>query len=126
MKISRSDFRWCVLADELVLHDSLEALALQAGYRVSPVCRELGITEQHFRRIFQRDVGIPVKEWMRWERMVVARRMLACGILPNDIPGSLGFSHANSFRREFREIYGITVSEFLRIWDSRAGIRHPL
>lgn len=122
MRILRSGFRWCVLVNGLVLHHNLELLALREGYRVSHVCQELGVTEQHFRRIFQRDVGVPVKDWMRWERMVVARRLLKCGIPPVHIPAILGFTHANSFRREFREVYGMTVSDFLRIWNTRSGI----
>ena len=119
MRISRSNHRWHVIADDLVLHDCLEALALQQGYRVASVSHELGITEQHFRRIFQRDVGIPVKEWMKWERMVVARRMLQWGIDMMGVSDALGFGHANSFRREFSDVYGTTVTRFLKECEMR-------
>ena len=115
MNISRSEHRWRVTAGGDVLHDCLEYLAYQQGYRVASVSQALGITEQHFRRIFQRDVGVPAKEWMKWERMVVARRMLAREMDPLEISDALGFAHANSFRREFRETYEVTVSRFLEL-----------
>lgn len=112
IRLVRSDCRWLVVKPELVLDGSLEEIALKTGYRVSAVSHELRVTEQHFRIIFRRDVGIPVKVWMRSERMVVARRMLAGGIPPADLPALLGFSHLNSFRREFCEVYGITPAKW--------------
>jgi AraC-like DNA-binding protein len=96
----------------------LETLAYEQGYRVKGVCRELGLCEGYFREIFVRDVGLSPKEWMAWERMVVARRLLGWGMDPMAVAVRLGFSHANSFRREFAETYGVTVSRFLEI---RAG-----
>jgi AraC-like DNA-binding protein len=115
MKIARLDSRWCVLAFGRVVHDCLEDLALSQGYRVEGVCQELGMSSAYFREIFVRDVGLTPKEWMEWERMVVARRMLAWGLDPLDISDALGFSHPNSLRREFRDVHGVTVTRFLEI-----------
>ena len=106
-----------------MLHDSLEHLAIQKGFRVSEVSNELGVTEQHFRRIFQRDVGIPIKKWMRQERMVIARRMLCCDLPQEFISETLGFAHLNSFQREFKEIYEMTVTDFLKTRKRRIDER---
>jgi AraC-like DNA-binding protein len=113
MKLARSDCRWHVIPEDPVFHDCLESLAFRHGYRVACVCRELGVTEQHFRKIFQRDVGIRLKDWMRSERMVVARRMLSAGVSAAEISDLLGFAHTNCFRREFRKTYQVTVRDFL-------------
>jgi AraC-like DNA-binding protein len=91
----------------------LESLAFEQGYRVDEVCRELGLGSRYFREIFLRDVGLSPKEWMAWERMVVARRLLGWGMDPVVVAERLGFSHPNSFRREFGETYGVTVSRFV-------------
>ena len=82
------------------------------GYRVGAICQELGMSEQHLRRLFLRDVGLTPKEWMRWERMVVARRMLKWGMDPVEVSEALGFSEASSFRREFRTVYGVSPWRF--------------
>ncbi len=113
MRIDRVGDSWRLVALGHVVHDCLEALALAEGYRVSGVCDRLGISQPHFREMFVRDVGLPPKVWMQWERMVVARRMLSWGLDPLEVSELLGFSHPNSFRREFREIYGIPPSKFL-------------
>ena len=105
------------------MHDCLEVLAYEQGYRVEGVCRELGLEERRFRRMFLRDVGLAPKEWMAWERMVVARRMLGAGRDPLVVSERLGFSHPNSFRREFRTVYGVTVSGFLEIRLRGARVR---
>lgn len=113
MKISRADDRWRLLGFETVVHECLERLAFQQGYRVGGVCEELGISEAHLRVLFLRDVGLSPKDWMRWERMVVARRMLLWGADVMVVAEKLGFSHANSFRREFREVHGVPPHYFL-------------
>lgn len=115
MKIARSEYRWRVVAFGHVVHDCLEGLALQQGYRVEGVCQELGISKAYFREIFIRDVGLTPRDWMHWERMVVARRMLVWGLDPLEISEALGFSHPNSFRREFRAVYGVSPLRFLEL-----------
>ena len=121
MRIARLENRWQVLGFGHVMHDCLETLALERGYRVREVTDELGVSGAYFREIFVRDVGIPVKSWMRLERMVVARRLLMWGMDPLEVSGRLGFSLPNSFRREFSEVYKITVSQFLEIRNRRVG-----
>lgn len=96
-----------------MIHDCLEMLALEKGYRVCAVSRALGLTERHFQRIFIRDVGLSPKDWMQRERMVVARRMLAWGLDVLWVSERLGFSHVNSFRREFLSVYGVGPARFV-------------
>ena len=113
MRIARSDFRWHMLGFGHVVHDSLETLAFKEGYRVCALCRRLGLSEAYLRELFMRDLGLSPKEWMQWERMVVARRMLVWGVDPVDISDTLGFNHFSSFRREFRLVHGVPVGRFL-------------
>jgi AraC-like DNA-binding protein len=115
MKIVRGDCRWRVLGFGYVVSDSLESLALRLGYRVGAVCQELGLSERHLHNLFLRDVGLTPKEWMQWERMVVARRMLVSGLEPQQVAVTLGFAQINSFRREFRAVYGISPWRFLEL-----------
>jgi AraC-like DNA-binding protein len=63
--------------------------------------------------VFQRDVGLTPKEWLDWERMVAARRMLMAGVDPVAVAERLGFSHPNSFRRAFRAVYGMAPLRFV-------------
>lgn len=121
MRIAREDSRWRVLGFGHVVHDCLESLAYEQGYRLGRLCGELGMSERYFREIFLRDVGLAPVDWLRWERMVVARRLLVWGEDPLTVCQRLGFAHANSFRREFGGAYGMTVSRFLEIRNRRVG-----
>jgi AraC-like DNA-binding protein len=112
MIIARSEGRWRVLAFGRVVHECLESLALRHGYRVGAICGELGLSESYLREMFTRDVGLTPKQWMRWERMVVARRMICWELDCETIAERLGFADCNSFRREFRKVYGVPPKQF--------------
>lgn len=113
MQIARIDQSWRLVIADRIHPTSLEELARRSGFRVIELCRILDVSEQHFRRIFHKDVGIPIKQWMKQERMMIARRMLYCDLSADEITETLGFSHPNSFGREFKQIYQMTVTDFL-------------
>lgn len=115
MRIVRAEGRWRVLGFGRVVHECLETLAFRQGYRVGQVCDELGLSEGYLRELFQRDLGLTPKEWMRWERMVVARRMLVWGVGAREVAETLGFAGPNSFRREFVGVYGVLPSQFMEM-----------
>lgn len=121
MRFVRSSRGWIVSETRAAVADVLEAIALRQGFRVKGVCDELGVTEQHLRRLFQRDVGIAVRSWLHAERMVIARKRIRSGRCISDVAEELGFSHSNSFRRAFRETYGITATEY-REQESRRSV----
>lgn len=121
MKIARSGDRWSLVAVGQVLHGCLATLAYAEGYRVNAVCGKLGVSPPYFREIFVRDVGMSPKAWMQEERMVVARQLLGEGIEPQVVSEMLGFSHPNSFRREFREIHGLSPTKFIELQRERGG-----
>ena len=86
---------------------------MRLGYRVGELGLELRCSERYLRTVFLRDIGLPPKEWMRQERMVVARRMLGGGTDPLSVSSSLGFASLNNFRREFQEVYGVSPREWM-------------
>ena len=112
MRIVRSGQSWCILfpgrGERLCLH----RLSLRHGYRICALCAELGCTERWLHKVFTRDIGLPPKQWMRGERMVVAKRKLIGGKSPNEVAEDLGFSSQNNFRREFLAIYRLPPLQF--------------
>lgn len=92
----------------------LQRLALRTGYRVGELCSELECNRNYLHEVFLRDIGLPPKEWMRGERMVVARRMLTGGKAPEEVAADLGFATPNNFRREFLGVYRVPPLRFQR------------
>ena len=114
MRIVRPKENWCVVLTGTGERLFLERLALRCGYRICELCAELDVSERYIHRIFVRDIGLPPKEWMRGERMVVARRKLIGGKRPEEVAADLGFSSANNFRREFLSVYKMPPVQFQR------------
>ncbi len=122
MRIIRCTDSWCVLSPSLGEEGCcLQRLAMRLGYRVGEICGALGCSERYLRAVFLRDVGLSPKEWMRQERMVVARRMLGGGREPSAVAMDLGFSSLNNFRREFQQVYGVSPGR----WKTGGNIEHP-
>ena len=122
MKIIRAKQMWHVIGGGEPVRPVLEVLALRCGYRVGEICAVLGCCERHLHALFVRDVGLAPKEWLKQERMVVARRMLKGGERPDRVAEELGFSTLNNFRREFRGVYGVSPLDFQRsFFDQMRG-----
>jgi AraC-like DNA-binding protein len=112
MRIVRSDGFWeilCVRAERKVC---LERVALRCGYRIGEICDLLECSGRYLQRVFLDDIGLPPKVWMRNERMVVARRMLAGGRSTGEVALALGFATVGNFRREFRARHRVTPARF--------------
>lgn len=92
----------------------LERLALCKSYRVAEVCQELGCSQRYLHTMFMRDIGLPPKQWMTLERMVVARRKLEGGKAPEEVARDLGFLSLLTFRRQFHKCYQIFPECFIR------------
>jgi AraC-like DNA-binding protein len=116
MKFIHFKQTWHVLGAGREECRSLLALALRLGFRVGDLCRELGCSERYLRTVFVRDVGLPPKNWMRQERMVMARHMLQQGLAPEEVTEKLQFSTPNNFRREFQKFYRMSPMAYQNKW----------
>ncbi len=98
----------------------LERLAFCKAYRVAEVCNALGCSNRYLHTLFTRDIGLPPKQWMNLERMVVARRKLEGGKSPAEVARDLGFMSALTFCRQFQRFHYMTPARFQsnrRIFD---------
>ena len=77
----------------------LAELAERCGFRVCQICRELGCSPAHFRKVFVRDAGLPPKRWLVELRVRRARENLEAGGAAGEVALRLGFSCHASLRR---------------------------
>lgn len=122
LRIIRSNQMWEVVETSSGTIHCLERLALDKAYRVSRVCKALGCSSRYIHQLFMRDIGLPPKHWMKMERMVVARRKLEGGKLPDEVSKDLGFRSISNFHRQFFKCYEMTAKNFLRrrrVFDPR-------
>lgn len=84
------------------------------------MCAALGCSNRYLHTLFVRDIGLPPKQWMKLERMVVARRKLDGGKSPEEVARDLGFMSVHTFSRQFHKFYQTTPTRFQndrRIFD---------
>lgn len=120
LRIIRSNQTWRVVESFSGVNHCLERLAYRKGYRVADVCNALGCSNRYLHTLFVRDIGLPPKQWMNLERMVVARRKLEGGKQPEEICKDLGFMSMHTFYRQFQIHYNTTPMKFLnrrRVFD---------
>lgn len=91
--------RW--VADNLALPHSVSSLAEHAG-----------ISSRHFARLFSTEVGETPAAWVESLRVSAARRLLEDGAAPKQVAAKTGFANADTLRRVFMKLVGITPSEY--------------
>ncbi|MES2437907.1 MAG: helix-turn-helix domain-containing protein [Verrucomicrobiota bacterium] len=86
----------------------------------------MGCSSRYLHTLFIRDIGLPPKYWMNLERMVVARRKLEGGKMPEEVARDLGFMSVHTFNRQFLKYYQTTPAQFQsdrQMFDPSLG--HP-
>ncbi|WP_224364533.1 helix-turn-helix transcriptional regulator [Hyalangium versicolor] len=73
----------------------------------------LGVTLQHFRALFLRDIGISPRAWMLWNRLVRALRITLTGVSLTTGALAAGFSDQAHFSRTCRRLLGYTPRDIV-------------
>ena len=114
LEIIHRNGRFLVLSASEALPFSLTQAARDTAYRVDGLCKRLGVSERHLRRVFEEGLGISPKEWLRNERMVAARAFLRAGAPVKGAAADLGFTNHRVFSREFLAFYGVSPTAVQR------------
>jgi len=86
---------------------SLSALAARAG-----------LSNRHFARLFQQEIGQTTAEWVEAVRVQAARKHLEAGERPKQVAIACGFGNIDTFRRVFQKQTGVSPSEYRRRFES--------
>lgn len=79
----------------------------QPAYALAQAARELGLSEQAFRKRFVREVGLPPGRWQQLRRMERASGMLVT--MPvGTVAQQLGYADAATFSRQFHQATGVS------------------
>lgn len=79
------------------------------------IAEYVGVTPQHFSKIFKAETECKYVDWVTKVRMDKAKEYLLEGIMNiSQISEAVGFRDANYFSRKFKEVVGKTPSEFAK------------
>ncbi len=84
-----------------------------ADHSVGKLAERTGLSPRHFARLFRREVGMTPAAWVEEARVAAARRLLESGeAAPKQVASQCGFADADTLRRSFARLVGVTPAEY--------------
>ena len=105
------------------LRIKLDPMFQQCGWNVGMLCKSLGIGKRTFARVIEESLGITSKLWMRQIRIVTARHLLREGEKVKTLALRLGFANDSNFTRDFKDLMGVSPSEYTKSERARAFLQ---
>ena len=100
-------------------------VATHGTARVEALVAETGWSERHFRRRFERQVGLPPKAYARLLRFEHGRDLLLAGVTPAEVAARGGWSDQSHLNRDFRGFAGCTPGRFVQDLAEEAVVPSP-
>ena len=86
---------------------------LGASHTVSTLSSRAGVSADHLGRLFKRHTGLSVRQYVREQRLIEARRLLVEGRSNvAEVAWALGYDDPFYFSRIFHEAFGVPPSRF--------------
>jgi AraC-like DNA-binding protein len=80
--------------------------------RMKEIGKDFSISEDRLIRLFKENLGIPLRRYLLWVRVLRATKLLKDGINLTEAAHSAGFSDSAHFTRTFKEMFGFVPSLF--------------
>jgi AraC-like DNA-binding protein len=91
----------------------LEMLESGVAYNIGDLAARLHLSPSHLQRIFKRETGVLLGEWLITQRLHEAAYLLANSYLSvKEIAGAAGYEHVSSFIRAFERRYVLTPTRY--------------
>jgi transcriptional regulator GlxA family with amidase domain len=92
-----------------------------AKHSVPNLASRTGLSARHFARLFRQEVGITPAAWVEAARIAAARRLLEGQAAPKQVASQCGFADADTLRRTFVRLVGVTPAEYRKRYASPVG-----
>jgi AraC-like DNA-binding protein len=91
----------------------LEMIESGVAYNISDLAARLHLSPSHLQRLFKRETGVRLGEWLIAQRLQEAAYLLANSYLSvKEIAGAAGYEHVSSFIRAFERRYVLTPTRY--------------
>lgn len=77
---------------------------------VRDIAESVGLSEGRFMHLFKEQVGIPVRRYLLWHRLMAALDAVLAGQMLTRAAHETGFADSAHLSRTFREMFGMTLS----------------
>jgi transcriptional regulator GlxA family with amidase domain len=90
-------------------------------HSVASLAKRTGLSPRHFARLFRHEVGVTPSSWVEGTRVAAARRLLESGEAPKLVAKRCGFADADTLRRAFVRVVGVSPAEYRKRTASHIG-----
>jgi AraC-like DNA-binding protein len=97
-------------------------LAEQSRYSAIVLAERLHISRRQLQRYTKKMFGSSPQRWLSERRLIVAPEMLKEYQLIKIVASELNFKRANHFSREFKRVYGISPTAFIRHYGPEMSV----
>lgn len=94
--------------------DNINDSYLSPGYTLADVADSLGLNSKYISRLFKKEVGISMQEFLKIRRLETAYELLAKGYKVKDVTWRCGIRDSSNLSEMFKKYYGIRPSEVLK------------
>lgn len=102
----------------------IENRYIETSLQVSAVAQDLGVSTEHLCRVLKRHTGLTFVTLLRRARVRAACRLLQTTMLSmKEIAARAGFSSASRFDRDFKNVCGVSPSEYRAGFWRQSGIK---
>ena len=102
-----------MVARSLAERRILKLIESGAAYRIGDLATQLHLSPSHLQRLFKRETGLRMGDWLITFRLQKAAYLLANSYLSvKEIARSVGYEHVSSFIRAFERKYILTPTRF--------------
>ena len=108
-------------SDRMVALFNQIGASLEKNWRVADMAESCNISQSQLFRSFRKMVDMTPMEWIRHERMNLAKQLLASSVLKiRTVATHCGYADPYHFSREFRRLTGLSPTSFRRKWTREA------
>jgi AraC-like DNA-binding protein len=98
----------------------LRTIESGTAYKITDLAAQLRMSTSHLQRLFKRETGVRIGEWLITQRLQKAEYLLTNSYLSvKEIARAAGYEHMSSFIRAFERVYIITPTRYRDIADER-------
>jgi transcriptional regulator GlxA family with amidase domain len=98
----------------------LKTIESGTSYKIIDLAAQLRMSTSHLQRLFKRETGVRIGEWLLTQRLQKAAYLLTDSYLSvKEIARAAGYEHMSSFIRAFERVYIVTPTRYREVADER-------
>ncbi|MDF3821084.1 AraC family transcriptional regulator [Leptospira sp. 96542] len=80
---------------------------------IGDITSQIGLSKDRFMHLFKDNIGIPLRQYILWQRLHKAAKLLQDGVNLTEASHAAGFSDQAHLSRTFKKMFGVKPSLFL-------------